>query len=129
MFAEHPLYARSKTFKPREKRFYHVVFHDDQPVLDEGDILEPLAVRKTLGPREEFIADDGCLDYKWFDVHGVYITDRKPPDDCFPYYEVRPIGRMWVDPERGPLAGESPHSPPRDWCVDSAKIIRVVHPE
>lgn len=101
----------------------------------------PPADLKTF-PDKKFIglADDGCVNYSSYDVHGVYISTHQWFDVDGDYYgsyrkyayEVEPIGRIWIDPEQRykfPISKErieAHHRHISNWCTDSARVIRKV---
>lgn len=120
----------------RKEKYYH---HTDK-VFQPGDLLLPPADLKTL-PDKKFIglAEDGCINYSSYDVHGVYVSTHqwfKTDGDYGEYmqyaYEVEPLGRIWIDPEQRykfPISKEmieAHHRNARHWCTDSARVIRKV---
>lgn len=124
-----PWWAGESVFAPRGVRctqptgpFFHAVFDqkDETPKLTVGDFLTSPAERKALPePARSLVADDGCIAYKNYDVHAVYITTDLSQTVGYLHYEVEPIGLMWPDPER----------PVHDsWCTSKARIVAVHHP-
>lgn len=112
-------------YRQPEGPFYHAVISPNSlsdssgKVLQPGEYLLSPAERRIEVPRiKDRFAADGCLVYKNYDVHGVYLTNRRG-QASFPggvYYEVEPEGLLWPDPERGIRD---------DWCCVRARVIAV----
>ena len=99
--------------------FYHGIIRPDwsHEILGPGDYLLSPAERRVAVPRiAARLASDGCIDYKNYDVHGVYVTTRLSVMAGIDYYEVEPEGLLWPDPEV-PIRD--------DWCCSRARIISV----
>lgn len=123
VFAEHPDYRAQQVRSPHGAEFFHVVYHAG-PKLRAGDRLLSPAARREPSPRfTNAFCEDGCIEYKHYDVHGVYVTTERRDSEASVIYRVKPEGRMWVDPER---IGVSRVDGPVDWCCDSALILEVI---
>lgn len=108
-----------KRYQQPSGPFYHglIMPQWDHEVLEVGDYLLSPAERRAEVPRiAGRIADDGCIAYANYDVHGVYITNHRGMVGGMIYYEVEPEGLLWPDPER-PIR--------ESWCCARAKIIGV----
>lgn len=98
--------------------FYHGIIRPDwsHEILGPGDYLLSPAERRVAVPRiAARLASDGCIGYKNYDVHGVYVTTSRATMVGIDYYEVEPEGLLWPDPERIR----------DDWCCIRARIISV----
>lgn len=103
--------------------FYHGILRPEWPheILSPGDYLLSPAERRVAVPRIALkLASDGCIDYKNYDVHAVYVTNRRALVSGMTYYEVEPEGLLWPDPER-PVRN--------DWCCARARIVSVHGPD
>lgn len=121
-----PWWSGESVFAPEGQRFpqpagpfYHGIIRPDwdHEILKPGDYLLSPAERRIEVPRiAQRIASDGCIYYRNYDVHGVYLTIRRALVANIVYYEVEPEGLLWPDPER-PVR--------EDWCCSRARVLSV----